>query len=358
MCIGLTFAASGYLIPQLEDQKDGFGISKDEGSWIASIMVLGCLTGSILGGFQSQKLGRKGSMMADAVIFIIATILLVFSPNLFSVLIARFAQGHAVSSSAVSVPLYTSETSQPSVRKVTGVFAVIFYCAGSTLSWILGASFQWRMAIGLFIVVPILSILILLLCPESPQWLLTNGKHDKAQIALNFLRRSSDLVEQEMAEMKKAMDQHKVINEGILDQIKFILHPSFYKPFAILLLVFPIGMSWSGLITIGFYKVSLLEDAKIPMNPYWAGTLIQIIRSIASIFGIVLNKKFGRREVYLNCCFLSCIGTSTLGLYYQFNDEEFLVNAGFGWVPIMCMILIYVAYGLGLGSIPIMLQVI
>ena len=47
-------------------------------------------------------------------------------------------QGHAVSSSAVSVPLYTSETSQPEVRKITGVFAIICYCFGSAASSVLG----------------------------------------------------------------------------------------------------------------------------------------------------------------------------------------------------------------------------
>ena len=47
-------------------------------------------------------------------------------------------QGHAVSSSAVAVPLYISETSQPEVRKITGVFAVICYCFGSAASSVLG----------------------------------------------------------------------------------------------------------------------------------------------------------------------------------------------------------------------------
>ena len=34
MCHGLTFPSSGFMIPQLEDPKTGFGISKDDGSWV------------------------------------------------------------------------------------------------------------------------------------------------------------------------------------------------------------------------------------------------------------------------------------------------------------------------------------
>ena len=33
-CYGLTVPASGFLIPQLEDSVIGFGINKEEGSWL------------------------------------------------------------------------------------------------------------------------------------------------------------------------------------------------------------------------------------------------------------------------------------------------------------------------------------
>ena len=38
-CYGIVFSASGFMIPQLEDPIAGFGITKEQGSWLASIMV-------------------------------------------------------------------------------------------------------------------------------------------------------------------------------------------------------------------------------------------------------------------------------------------------------------------------------
>ena len=38
-CYGIVFSASGFMIPQLEDPFTGFGITKEQGSWLASIMV-------------------------------------------------------------------------------------------------------------------------------------------------------------------------------------------------------------------------------------------------------------------------------------------------------------------------------
>ena len=34
VCHGMIFAASGFLIPKLEDSIEGFGISVNEGSWV------------------------------------------------------------------------------------------------------------------------------------------------------------------------------------------------------------------------------------------------------------------------------------------------------------------------------------
>ena len=39
MSYGLVTPASGFLIPQLEDSNIGFGINKDQGSWLGTIYL-------------------------------------------------------------------------------------------------------------------------------------------------------------------------------------------------------------------------------------------------------------------------------------------------------------------------------
>ena len=107
LCYGLVVPSSGFLIPQLEDSQIGFGISMEEGSWLASIMVAGSLTGALCGGIQCGKLGRKRSMLIDCFFFIIGTLLMTFSVNLYMILVGRFVQGHSAASSMVAVPMYT-----------------------------------------------------------------------------------------------------------------------------------------------------------------------------------------------------------------------------------------------------------
>ena len=105
---------------------------------LASIMLIGSMTGAIGGGLQSERYGRRWSLLIDTLIFIVATIAITLAPNLMVVLMSRFVQGHCVASSVVAMPIYTSEISQPEIRKITGVFAIICISFGGFLSMIFG----------------------------------------------------------------------------------------------------------------------------------------------------------------------------------------------------------------------------
>jgi SP family galactose:H+ symporter-like MFS transporter len=105
---------------------------------IASIMVLGSLSGALCGGLQGGRFGRKRSMMIDSVVFIVGILLSALAPNFYVIVIARLVLGHSAASAMVSVPIYVSETSQPKVREITGVFTVMCYTSGFALALIFG----------------------------------------------------------------------------------------------------------------------------------------------------------------------------------------------------------------------------
>ena len=110
---------------------------------LASIMVLGSLTGSFCGGIQSGKFGRRKSLMFDCVIFVLGTLFVALSPNFYLVLLGRFIHGHSSASAMVAIPIYTSEISQPQVRKTTGSFTIMEYNFGFAFALVLG---KWQMS--------------------------------------------------------------------------------------------------------------------------------------------------------------------------------------------------------------------
>merc|ERR1712173_434134 len=83
---------------------------------------------------------------------------------------------------------------------------------------------------------------------------------------------------------------------------KIMTDPTFFKPFGVLLLVFAFACEWTGAINLQAYFVSIMRESKIPMNPYWAGALVETIRAFMSLLGLAVNKKFKKRPIYLTCC--------------------------------------------------------
>ena len=77
-------------------------------------------------------------MLIDSVLFLIGTLMLALGPHFYVTLAARLLQGHSSASSMVAVPIYTSETSQPQIRKITGSFASISFTSGFAFALILG----------------------------------------------------------------------------------------------------------------------------------------------------------------------------------------------------------------------------
>ena len=114
-------------------------------------MVVGCLTGSLFGGIQCGKLGRKKSLMLDSIVFTIGILIKTFAINFNMVLLGRFITGHAAYSAKVAIPIYTGEISQPKVRKITGSFTLLCYTVAYAMSTLFGKLFIcWALSLNIY----------------------------------------------------------------------------------------------------------------------------------------------------------------------------------------------------------------
>jgi hypothetical protein len=58
----------------------------------------------------------------------------------------------------------------------------------------------------------------------------------------------------------------------------FPMDMSFWKPFGFLMVLFALGLEWTGFPAIGFYMVPLLKKSKIPFDPFWASAMLASYR--------------------------------------------------------------------------------
>ena len=154
-----------------------------------------------------------------------------------------------------------------------------------------GALFPWRWAVGSCLIAPIACFFLLLVCPETPVWYMTKGRSEDARQALIRLRGSDnmDIVESEFNRIElciKIEEKEKEINnssgktQSKFKQLtsNFPTDMSFWKPFGFLMVLFALGLEWTGFPAIGFYMVPLLKKSKIPFDPFWASAMLASYR--------------------------------------------------------------------------------
>ncbi len=141
------------------------------GAYISAVSLYGWMTGGILFGIISDKIGRKKVLVFVTALYGAATLLTVFVPNWYMLLVYRFLSGMGVGGVLLVTTIYISEIWIEKTRPImVGVLAVAFPL-GIVASGGLNVLFsEWRQAFWLGLIPLITALLIALLLPESPKW--------------------------------------------------------------------------------------------------------------------------------------------------------------------------------------------
>ena len=147
--------------------------------------LYGTVMGSLIGSWPTDLLGRKRTLTAIGLLYIVSAVGCAYSWNVYSFIGARLIGGLGIGISTVAAPLYISEISPPAYRGRLGgmfqfniVFGIIIAFLSNYLLKDVGEN-SWRWMLG---VAAFPSLIYTGMCfglPESPRWLL-GRKQDRA----------------------------------------------------------------------------------------------------------------------------------------------------------------------------------
>ena len=154
--------------------------------------LYGTVLGSLLGGWPTDRFGRKATLLWIGVLYVISAVGCAYSWNVSSFIAARFIGGLGIGISTVAAPLYISEIAPPAYRgRLAGMFQfnivfgiVIAFLSNALLAGIGENAWRWMLGVAAF---P--SVLYTVLCfgiPESPRWLI--GRKGDREEGLRVLR--------------------------------------------------------------------------------------------------------------------------------------------------------------------------
>ncbi|KAF5278404.1 hypothetical protein FQA39_LY05893 [Lamprigera yunnana] len=304
---GMIMGYSAVLLPQLQATNGTLHIDDEMGSWIASINSASIPVGALLSGIFMNWVGRKGALLIYVAMVALGWFFIVFAQNHMVVLIGRFIGGVATSLGMVPGQVYIAEISHHSKRGSYGSISFIGLSFGILVIYILGSILPWRLVAGLSIVIPVVSAAMLLYLPESPVWYIRKEKIDKARKACLWFRRNYNEAHAEMNELINRINSEKLEKEKTTQTIFSILcSRQVLKPF-IIMNIFIIFQSLSGVYLFVFYAVDIISEiGDTGMNHFLLGVITAAIRLLFTIIATVLFAFIGRRPMAIS----SALGTS------------------------------------------------
>ena len=258
-------------------------------------------------------------MMVDCAILLCGLIFLRLGNSFPLLLIGRFLTGYPNGSNKTSILCYTSETNQPQIRNVTGTLFALFEQSGFAFIYILGAMFDWRFAVTLTMIWPILTFLLLIPCPQSPTWLLNKGRINEARAALVKLRGCPNIAEEELKRLVKNLEEQKenskraYVNSIWERTYRLVSRGTFLRPFSIIVVLYAVGLQWTGAPYLSFYLVYVIKKSSISVNPYWVSAGIFIYRIPLSLLSTLVSSKVPRRYLVLSTSLMLAIGAFSIG---------------------------------------------
>ena len=285
--------------------------------WANSCALLGCLLGSLISGGLSDRFGRKKLLIVSAFLFAVSSVLTGWAPTFLWFVAWRILGGVAIGMASNLSPMYIAEIAPAHMRgrlvSVNQLTIVIGILAAQITNMLIaekvpdGATAEmiarsWNGLYGwrwMFTAVAVPSLIFLfgaILVPESPRWLVKNGRSDIARRI--FSRIGGADADESVREIEKT------ITAGEIQHVRFrdLLESKMMKILGVGIAL-AVLQQWSGINVIFNYAEEIYRSAgygvsDILFNIVITGTITLVFTFIA----IGMVDRVGRRILMLLGC--------------------------------------------------------
>lgn len=173
-------------------------------SWMSSSLLLGAGISSSFAAPLADCIGRKNGINVSLLIIFSGGCIQTGAIVQDMMVIGRLVVGVAIGLLSTIIPLYLAELSPKSFRGFIVSMFQVMIAIGILLAFVVTFIFNttshngnksytqnyWRYILGLQAVMPVGMIILGILIPESPRWLIKNGEIERAKAVLNKIRKN------------------------------------------------------------------------------------------------------------------------------------------------------------------------
>jgi sugar porter (SP) family MFS transporter len=295
----------------VEAIRDRYEIGSGTLAQVIAVALIGCAVGAATAGRIADRIGRIRCMQIAAVLFTASALGSALPFTLWDLALWRTVGGFAIGMASVIGPAYIAEVSPPAYRGRLASFQQAAIVIGIAVSQLvnygilqladgeqrgeIGGLEAWQWMLGVEVVPAVLYGLLSFAIPESPRFLISVGKVDRARRVLSEVEGKNVDLDARVTEIDRAMRrEHKSTFRDLLG-----------SGFGFLPIVW-IGIGLSvfqqlvGINVAFYYSATLWQSVGVnPSSSFFYSFTTSIINIVGTVIAMVLVDRIGRRPLAL-----------------------------------------------------------
>ncbi|MEU1052622.1 sugar porter family MFS transporter [Streptomyces sp. NPDC005876] len=347
----------------VEAIRDRYDVGSAVLAQVIAIALIGCAIGAATAGRIADRIGRIRCMQIAAVLFTVSAIGSALPFALWDLAMWRVIGGFAIGMASVIGPAYIAEVSPPAYRGRLGSFqqaAIVVGIAVSQLvNWgllnaadgdqrgkIMGLE-AWQVMLGVMVVPAILYGLLSFAIPESPRFLISIGKHDRARQILEEVEGNKIDLDARVTEIETAM--HREEKSSFKDLLG---GGFFFKPIVWIGIGLSVFQQFVGINVAFYYSSTLWQSVGVdPTDSFLYSFTTSIINIIGTVIAMIFVDRVGRKPLAIIGSVGMVIGLALEAWAFSAHLVDGKLPTTQGWVALIAAHMFVLFFALSWGVI-------
>ncbi len=293
--------------------KGQFSLTDMMEGWYVGCALIGSIAGVLVAGTLSDYLGRKKTMLISAALFSISAIGCAVCGSFDGLVAYRIIGGVGIGIVSIVSPIYISEVSPARIRgtlvSLYQLAVTIGFLLAYLVNWMIDLNidpsfvangdislwdkmFQteaWRGMLGSETMPALLFFFIIFFIPESPKWLIVNGKLDKASAVLGKIYATEEEVHNEI-EVTRAS-----LNGETKGKWSDLFKPGIFLAVLVGSAIAILGQ-FMGVNAVLYYGPKIFSEAGFD-NPMFSTVLVGAVNCVTTILAVFIIDRVGRKQL-------------------------------------------------------------
>ena len=320
--------------------KNQFTLTDMMEGWYVGCALIGSIAGVLVAGSLSDYLGRKLTMLISAALFSISAIGCAVCGSFDSLVAYRIIGGVGIGIVSIVSPIYISEVSPAKIRgtlvSLYQLAVTVGFLLAYLINWMIDSNIDpsisgdvtlwqkimhteaWRGMLGSETVPALLFFFIIFFIPESPKWLIVNGKINKASLVLSKIYATDEEVKEEI----------NVTNASLKGETKG-KWSDLLKPGILLAVITGSAIAilgqFMGVNAVLYYGPKIFADAGFD-NPMFSTVLVGVVNCVTTILAVFIIDRVGRKQLIYWGVSGMIICLVAIGIYFAWGAQIGLGN--------------------------------